>query len=456
MENMKKGMKNMSPKKQIKLGVMLHGAGGHMNAWKSSEVPSDASVNLQFYQSIIQKAENAGFSFAFVADGLYINEKSIPHFLNRFEPITILSALAAVTSKIGLVGTVSTSYSDPFTVSRQFASLDKISGGRAGWNVVTTPLESTAKNYNNKEHPEHALRYEIANEYLQVAKGLWDTWEDDAFIRNRDTGQFFDRNKLHVLNHKGRFFSVEGPLNIERSKQGQPLIFQAGSSDVGKNLAAKEADAIFTNAESFDQAKEFYDDVKQRAEANGRKREELLVFPGIHPIIGRTVEEAKEKYQQIKNLVSIEEALNYLGRFFDHFDFSIFPLDEPFPEIGDVGKNSFQSTTDRIKLNAREKNLTLREVALQVTTQKGPFFGTYKQVADRLIDWVERGAADGFILGAPVLGSIYLDFIEHVIPILEERGYYNREYKTDTLREHLGLPYKENRYANKTTNHFVK
>lgn len=446
---MKKGMKNMSPKKHIKFGVMLHGAGGHMNAWKSPEVPKDASVNLPFYQSVIQKAEKAGFSFAFVADGLYINEKSIPHFLNRFEPITILSALASVTSKIGLVGTVSTSYSDPFTISRQFASLDKISGGRAGWNVVTTPLEGTAKNFNHKDHPAHPIRYEIAAEYLQVAKGLWDSWEDDAFTRNRETGQFFDRNKLHVLNHKGRYFSVDGPLNIERSKQGQPVIFQAGSSEVGKNLAAKEADAIFTNAETFEQVRAFYEDVKQRVEANGRKREELLVFPGIHPIIGRTIEEAEQKYEQIKNLVSVEEALNYLGRFFDHFDFSVFPLDEPFPEIGDVGRNSFQSTTDRIKQNARENNLTLREVALQVTTAKGPFFGTYEQVAHQLIDWFDRGTADGFILGAPVLGSIYTEFLEHVIPILEEKGYYSKEYKTDTLRGHFGLPYKENRYIDK-------
>lgn len=208
---------------------------------------------------------------------------------------------------------------------------------------------------------------------MQVVKGLWDSWEDDAFIRNRQTGQFFDRNKVHVLNHKGRFFSVEGPLNIERSSQGQPVIFQAGSSEAGKNLAAKEADAVFTNAETLEQAQAFYKDVKLRAEANGRSRDEILIFPGIHPIVGATIEEAEEKYEAIQNLVSIEEALDYLGRYFDHFDFSVFPLDEPFPDIGDVGKNSFRSTTDQIKQNAREKNLTLREVALQVTTPKSVF-----------------------------------------------------------------------------------
>ncbi|ALC80555.1 LLM class flavin-dependent oxidoreductase [Bacillus gobiensis] len=440
----------MSYKKQIQFGVMLHGAGGHMNSWKDPAVPADASVNLKYYQSIAKQAEAAGFTFAFVADGLYINEKSIPHFLNRFEPITVLSALATVTSKIGLVGTLSTSYSEPFTVARQFASLDKISGGRAGWNVVTSPLEGSADNYNKGKHPSHALRYEIANEYLQVVKGLWDSWEDDAFLRNRETGQFFDQNKLHTLNHNGRFFQVKGPLNIERSNQGQQVIFQAGASEAGRNLAAKEADAVFTNAESLEEAQSFYKDVKQRAESLGRNRDEVRIFPGIHPITGETIEEAEEKYRSIQELVSIEDALNYLGRFFDHFDFSVFPLDGPFPDVGDVGKNSFQSTTDRIKQKAREQNLTLREVALQVTTPKSTFFGTYEQVANQFISWIENSGADGFIFGAPILSSGLNDLIENVIPILEKRGYYSREYKSDTLRGNLGLPYKENQYTKHT------
>lgn len=436
----------MSKKKQVQFGLMLHGPGGHMNAWKDESVPPDASVNIEYYQTIIKQAEGAGFRFAFVADGLYINEKSIPHFLNRFEPLTILSALATVTKNIGLVGTVSTSYSEPFTIARQFASLDKISNGRAGWNVVTSPLEGSADNHTIRKHPNHALRYEIAEEYLEVVRGLWDSWEDDAFIRNRHTGVFFDKEKLHTLNHVGKHFSIKGPLNIERSIQGQPVIFQAGASEAGKNLAAKEADAVFTNSSSFQQAKAFYEDVKNRALQFGRKNNAIKIFPGIHPIVGRTIEEAEEKYHTIKNLVSIEEALNYLGRFFDHFDFSQFPLDEPFPEIGDLGVNSFQSTTDSIKKLAKDKNLTLREVALQVTTPKSSFFGTYEQVANQLIEWVEGGAADGFIFGAPILGSGLSEWIAHVIPILEEKGYYQKEYTGNTLRENLGLAYKENQF----------
>ncbi len=445
-------MRIMTKKKQIQFGVMLHGPGGHMNAWKDESVPADASVNIEYYQSIIKKAEDAGFTFAFVADGLYINEKSIPHFLNRFEPLTILSALATITKHIGLVGTVSTSYSEPFTIARQFASLDKLSGGRAGWNVVTSPLEGSAENYSKADHPNHALRYEIAEEYLQVAKGLWDSWDDDAFVRDRTTGQFFDPDKLHTLNHAGKHFTVKGPLNIERSKQGQPVIFQAGSSEAGKNLAAKDADAVFTNSNSFEQAKAFYDDVKSRAQQFGRNKDDIKIFPGIHPIAGRTIEEAEEKYAAIQNLVSIEEALNYLGRFFDHFDFSAFPLDEPFPEIGDVGANSFRSTTDGIKKMAKENGLSLREVALQVTTPKSAFFGTYEQVADQLIEWIDGGAADGFIYGAPVLGSGLSDWIEHVLPILESKGYYNREYSYATLRENLGLAYKHSQYEKQPIN----
>ncbi|MCF1445528.1 MULTISPECIES: LLM class flavin-dependent oxidoreductase [Rhizobium/Agrobacterium group] len=433
-------------KKSINFGVMLHGPGGHMNAWKHPSVPADASVNFSFYVETARKAEAAGLAFAFVADGLYINEHSIPHFLNRFEPIAILSALAASTSKIGLVGTISTSYSDPFTVARQFASIDHISGGRAGWNAVTTPLEGSGRNY-SREHPEHSLRYQIAEEYLDVVKGLWDSWDDDAFVRDRDTGAFFDREKLHRLDHKGRFFRVEGPLNIGRSRQGQPVVFQAGSSDSGIHLAGKHADAVFTNGASFEEGQAFAKQVKQSAIAQGRSASDVLIFPGIGPIVGATQEEADEKYRAISALVTIEEALLFLGRFFDHHDFRRYPLDEPFPELGDLGKNSFRSTTDKIKKNAREKGQTLREVALEAATPRSTFVGTPDRIADEIIRWVDGGAADGFILGFPVITEGLDDFVAHVLPRLEARGYFDRTLQGDTLRDHLGLPFRESRYA---------
>ena len=432
-------------KQAITFGIMLHGAGGHMHAWKHPSGPADASVNLQFYIDTAQKAEQNGIAFAFVADGLYINEQSIPHFLNRFEPISILSALASVTKKIGLAGTVSTSYSDPFTVARQFASLDLISGGRAGWNVVTTPLEGTALNY-SRPHPEHALRYEIADEYLQVTQGLWDSWDDDALPRDRDSGQFFDKNKLHALNHKGRFFQVAGPLNISRSAQGQPVIFQAGSSDAGIGLAGKFADAVFTHSPSIEETRDFLRKVKTSAVLHARPAEAVKIFPGIAPVVAATDAEAQAKFQIIRELLTIEDALAYLGRFFDHHDFSQYPLDEPFPELGDIGRNSFRSTTDKIKARARSSGQTLREVALEVATPSSNFVGSGEKVAAEIIRWVDEGAADGFILGFPVVAQGLDDFITYVLPVLEASGRFTRELQGRTLRDHLGLPRKESRY----------
>ncbi|WP_153979628.1 LLM class flavin-dependent oxidoreductase [Paenibacillus xylanilyticus] len=433
-------------KRQLKLGANLNGVGNSISFWRHPDIPINASVNLDFYKKQARKAEEGRFDLLFIADGLFINEKSNPHFLNRFEPLTLLSVLAGATSNIGLVATLSTSYSEPFTVARQFASLDQISGGRSGWNVVTSPLEGSALNFGKGEHPNHALRYEIAEEHLNVVKGLWDSWEDDAFVGDKENGVFFDPSKLHTLNHKGNHFSVQGPLNVARSKQGYPVIFQAGSSESGKDLAAKSADAVYTGHETFEEAREFYRDVKARAVAYGRQAEDILIFPGIGPIVGRTAEEAEQKYQEIAGLVSIDHALNYLGRYFDHYDFSQYPLDEPFPEIGDVGSNSFRSTTDKIKQQAREEGLTLRQVALRASTPRTSFIGTPDQIADQIQEWFEGEAADGFNIRTVVPNGL-ADFVDLVVPVLQERGLFRTEYEHETLRENLGLKIPRNRYT---------
>ena len=432
--------------KKVKFGVMLNGPGGHMNAWRSEDVPADASINFDYLKTVTQKAENAAFSFIFVADGLYINEKSIPHFLSRFEPLTLLAALAPITSKIGLVGTVSTSYSEPYTIARQLMSIDHISGGRAGWNVVTSPLEGSANNFSKDKHPEHSLRYDIADEHLRSVQGLWDSYEDDAFTRDKASGQYFDKNKMHELNFEGDFFNIAGPLNIERSPQGQPIIFQAGASPKGSAFAARHADAVFTNASTLEHAKETYEQLKQKAVDSGRNPGDIKVFPTLQPIVGKDHEEVRARYEYIKNLVTIEEALAYLGRYFDHHDFSQYDVDAPFPELGDVGKNSFRSTTDEIKKRAKENNLTLRQVAMEETTRESAFMGTYEEIADQIIEWIDHGAADGFVLIPHVFGEIFEDFINKVIPVLVERGYYDNEYSGQTLRDELGLKFKENRY----------
>ena len=440
----------MSNCKQLKLGTMIHGVGEKISDWRHPDIPVDASVSFEFYKQQAQVAEQGKFDFIFIADALYINEKSNPHYLNRFEPLTILSALAAVTSQIGLVGTLSTSYSEPFSAARQFASLDMLSGGRAGWNAVTSGLEKTALNCSKtvENHPNHRARYKMAYEFVEVMKGLWNSWEEDAFIRNKETGEFFDDEKLHPLNHEGKFFSVQGPLNIGRSPQGQPVIFQAGSSSDGKAFSAKEADVVFAIMPTLDEAQDYYQDVKSRATEFGRSGEDIVVMQGISPIIGETEEAAERKYEEIAGLVTIEHALAFLGRLFEHHDFTQYPVDELFPNLGCLGENSFKSDTDRIKKVAAEQGLTLRQVALGEATPRTPFMGTPEKVANLVQEWYDKEGADGFIIIAN-LPSELASFVEKVVPILQKRGIFRAEYEGDTLRENLGLGYLENRYIEK-------
>ena len=431
-------------KRQIRLGAMIHGVGHGWGEWRHPEALADASVNFGFYKQQAKLAEAAKFDFAFIADSLHIHARSSPHYLNRFEPLTILSALAAVTEHIGLVATVTVSYTEPFQVARQFASLDLISGGRAGWNVVTSWLSGTADNFGKAEHPPHAVRYRIAREHVDVVKGLWDSWEDDAFTRDKQSGQFFDPAKLHTLGHQGEYFKVKGPLNIQRSPQGQPLIFQAGVSEDGRNFAAQNADAIFVSPESFDDAHAYYQDLKQRATRHGRDPDALFILPGIRPIVGRNAEEVEQRYQQAVNLVSIEDALVALGRPFNDYDFSQHDLDAPFPDLGTLGNDSHKGTSDQLKQLARDEGLSLRELALRFSRPRRDFVGTPEQVADALQHWFENGAADGFIINSLLPDGLQY-FTEHVVPLLQARGLVRSGYTGKTLRDNFGLSVPENR-----------
>lgn len=437
----------MTEKKQFRIGTILYGPGASWNAWMHPTTPNDASVNKEHYKNLISIAEKGKLDFAFVADALFITEDSMPHYLSRFEPLTLLSYLAAHTKNIGLVGTVSTSYSEPFNVARQFASLDLLSDGRAGWNAVTTALDGTASNFSKENHLEHSIRYERAEEFIQVAKGLWDSWEEDAFIRNDQTGEYFDPTKMHKLNHKGKYFSVAGPLNINGSKQKRPICFQAGSSPRGRQLAAKEADAIFINNVNVEECKEFYQDIKRRTLQEGREEDDVLVLLGMHPIVGKTVEEAQAKYDRLVTYIRIEDALKHLGSFYDHHDFSQYPLDEPFPQDIEVGREGFKGITSKLKKWALEENLTLRQLALQFATQKGDFFGTPEMVADAMEHWFNEKAVDGFMIGGWAQPEGLEDFVEHVLPILQERGLFRKEYETSTLRDNLRLKHPQNQYT---------
>ncbi|MDO3409427.1 LLM class flavin-dependent oxidoreductase [Saccharibacillus sp. CPCC 101409] len=433
-------------RRKLKLGTFLSGFSG-LAGWRLPGKPADAAVNFDAFNAVARAAEEGLYDFLFNADSAYITKDSIPYFLSRFEPLTILSALAATTKHVGLVGTFSTSYSEPFTTARQLASLDKLSGGRAGWNAVTSALEGLGRNHGQEKIMEHSLRYRVAGEYLEVAKGLWDSWEDDAFVRNKETGQYADFDKMHTLDHEGEFFKVQGPLNMERSPQGRPVIFQAGGSDQGRDLAARHADAIYSRFSDLKRATEFSDDLGSRAAVYGRSRRDILIFPQITPIVGATPEEAGEKYLQSIQYVDIDMAIQYLSRFFSFFNFRQFPLDEPLPELGDIGKDSFKSTAEYYLSLAREENLTLRQLAQRVATPKGDYVGTPEQIADRIQALYETGVVDGFVLSSHSQPEGLLEFNRYVVPLLQERGIYRTQYESDTLRGNLELDIPINRYS---------
>lgn len=436
----------MTTTRKIKLGFILHGVGRTWGDWRHPERDVGASTSFPFYKRQAQLAERGKFDFLFVADSLSINAKSSPHYLNRFEPISILSALAAATSHIGLVGTLTVSYSEPYNVARQFASLDHISDGRAGWNVVTSWLGDTAANFSRTEHPAHDVRYRIAAEYLDVVQGLWDSWEDDAHVGDKATGQFVDPDKLHRLDHEGEFFQVRGPLNIKRSRQGQPVIFQAGSSEDGRAFAASRADCLFVGAQTIEEAQEYYRDVKARAKGFGRDPDTLSVLPGIGPVIGLTEAEAEAKYRELADLGSLDTGLGFLARAFNDHDFSHYDLDAPFPDVAHIGFNSNQSASNKILAEVRAEGLTLRQIAQRLSTPRSAFAGTPEKVANELQRWFEQEGADGFVLFETLPGQLDI-FVEHVIPILQARGLYRTDYEGETFRQNVGLEVPPNRYT---------
>lgn len=431
-------------KRQLRLGFILHGVGPGWDDWRHPDAQVDASTSFPFYKRQAQAAERGKFDYLFVADSVSINARSSPHYLNRIEPLTILSALAAVTEHIGLVGTATVSYIEPYNLARQFASLDHISGGRAGWNVVTSWLEGSAANYGKDEHLAHDTRYRLAEEYLDVVKGLWDSWEDDALVRDKATGQFLDPDKLHELNHVGEFLKVKGPLNISRSPQGQPVIFQAGSSEDGRNFAAKHAEAIFTHQDDLAEGQAFYADIKARARGFGRNPDQVFIVPGARPVIGSTEAEAEAKYNELASLVNLENALRALGRGFNDHNFSVYDPDGPFPrEVAGEGLKSNQSQSARV-LALADEGLTLREIALRAATPRGNFVGTPEQIADRFELWLNERGSDGFNLFESLPGQLEV-FVDEVVPVLQRRGIFKTDYPGSTFRETLGLDKPVNR-----------
>jgi FMN-dependent oxidoreductase (nitrilotriacetate monooxygenase family) len=433
-------------KRKLRLGAFIQATGHHVAAWRHPESQPDAGLNIKHYVELAQAAERAKFDVVFVADSpggwgapgdpdVYKRDGKRAHF----EPVTLWSALSMVTSHIGFVATASTTYEEPYALARKFASLDWISGGRAAWNVVTTAADVSA-NFSRSEHLAHGKRYERAEEFVDIVKGLWDSYEDDAFIRDRESGAYLDPEKLHPLNHKGKHFQVRGPLNIGRPPQGYPVIVQAGASDAGRELAARTAEVIFTANQTREDAQEFYSDVKTRLGKFGRRPEELLVMPGIFPVIGGSESEAYEKYEYLQSLVHPSTAWSILKRHYQDRDLSGYSLDDPAPPLPaetNGNKSRLKLVSDLVSRNRP----TLRELYRSVATARGhrTVVGTPEQIADAIQDWFDHGAADGFNIMPPILPTGLTEFVENVVPILQRRGVFRTEYEGKTLRENLGL-----------------
>jgi FMN-dependent oxidoreductase (nitrilotriacetate monooxygenase family) len=435
--------------RQLKFGAAPVGVGGpgQQNTWLDPEIPGDASVDINWYIERARQAEAALFDFIFVVDSQFITADSPPHYLNRLEPLTLLSALAVSTKSIGLAATITSSYTEPFHVARQLASLDLISHGRAGWNVVTSLDPGTAGNYGMAEHFDYSTRYSRALEHVTVAQGLWDSYEDDAFPRDKAAGVFFDPTRQHQLNHVGEHFSVVGPLNVESSVQGRPVIFQAGDSEEGRDLAATVGEGIFTIARSFEEGQAFYAEMKERASAKGRNPDEILIMPSLTPTIGDTDEEAQALKEAREGAKSFDKTLAEFSRPYGWHDFSRYDPDGPFPDVAQYAERGGRTMTKRLEQVAREKGLTLRETVLYADRSfRAGFVGSPRTVADEIERWFVDRAADGFILHVTV-PSEFARFTDEVLPILRERGLARSEYSADTLRGHLGLAIPENRHT---------
>jgi FMN-dependent oxidoreductase (nitrilotriacetate monooxygenase family) len=360
------------------------------------------------------------------------------HYVAWIEPFTLMAALASVTSRIGLVCTASTTYEEPFSLARRFASLDLVSGGRGGWNLVTTGNHTAAHNFSRDEHMPKHERYRRAREFADVVTKLWDSWDDDAFIRDRESGIYFDPAKMHVLGHAGEHFSVAGPLNVARSPQGRPVLVQAGASDDGKDLAAETAEVVFAAAPTVEEARAFYADVKGRMAAFGRHTDDLKIMPGFYVTLGRTLEEAQEKRSQLQGLIHPEVGLALLVQR-TGLDLTGHDVDGPLPEI--LPEQAISSRATLLADMARRENLTIRQLYTRIAGGRGHFdiCGTPEQVADVMEEWFTTGAADGFNVMPPILPTGLSEFVDLVVPLLQRRGLYRTAYEGTTLREHLGL-----------------
>lgn len=439
----------MSGSKQLKLGAFMRPVSIHTGAWRYPGAIPDANFNFPALKRFIQKLEQGKFDAFFMADHLALLNMPIDalkrsHTVTSFEPFTLLSALASITEHIGLIATASTTYDAPYHVARRFASLDHISGGRAGWNIVTTYNPDAALNFGLEEEIAHDERYVRAREFYDVVTGLWDSFADDAFIRDVSAGIYFDPARMHVLEHQGKYFSVRGPLNIARPVQGWPVIVQAGASEAGRQLAAETAEVVFAGVNSLEAGKTLFADIKGRARSIGRNPDSIKILPGALVILGETMEAVQAKRAHLDSLVHYDSGISSLNLALG-YDVSGFDPDGPLPEIPET--NGSQTGRDRVIALAQRERLTIRQLAQRAGSYGGLILvGTPQTVADEMEQWLTEEGADGFNVMFPFLPQGLDDFVDQVIPELQQRGIFRKDYEGKTLRENLGLARPVNRF----------
>ena len=431
--------------RHLRLNLFIHGRGHHEAAWRHPKSSPLALTDIRYYIDLAQQAEAGCFDSIFLADQLAAGDDIASAPRTWLEPVTTLAALAGATSRIGLIATCSSTYTEPFNLARQFASLDHISGGRVGWNIVTSWLVAAAANFGGQGQLSHAERYERAEEYMRVVNGLWDSWDDDAVIDDRASGRYARAGSIRPVNHKGPHYQVSGPLNLPRGPQGRPVFVQAGSSETGRRFAARHAEAVFTAQMEKSTARDFYADLKRLAAAEGRAPDRILILPGLSPVIAGTEEAANRISRELNDLSDPEVGRKRLSGRFGGFDFSHLPLDKPlspedFPDPASV--QAARSRTEVIVGLVRREKPTLRQLLGYLAGARGHFVtvGTPEQIADLIEDWFRDGAADGFNLMPPVLPWMLEVFVAEVVPLLRQRGLFRESYESDTLRGHYGLP----------------
>jgi len=437
-----------APNGKMKFAVFLMADSNyHIAGWRHPDAYVDAGSNIQRWIEFAKTLERGKLDMLFVADVIGVpgvhNPESLRYAstVDKFEPFTLLAALSSVTHRLGLVATSATAYNEPYNVARTLASLDHLTGGRAGWNLVTGGSYEDAANFSQPVHAAHGDRYERGEEFVDVVRGLWDSYDHDAFPRDKASGRYVDPAKVHVLNHTGKYFSVKGPLSVGRPPQGYPVIVQAGTSEPARKLSARVADVVFTAQSSIDDAKAFYADVKGRMQQHGRHPDDLKVMPGVAMYIGGSQQEAEDKCEALNALIPIEVAVSRLSRMLGGVDLSGYALDEPMPEV--QGNAARMSTPLNYVRLARRDNLTLRQVAMRSAAGKDHWtlIGTPQTIADGLERWFVEKAADGFNLLPPHVPGAINEFVDRVVPELQRRGLFRTDYEGATLRENLGVPF---------------